>query len=135
MIRVGSTMTLEAWDIKYKGNLDWNHAWGAAPANLIPRYMWGIRPTKTGYREAIIRPQLSSLDHSEISVPTIQGVIHGSYIYGDKIKSYSFLIPANMRATFESVDKTSSITHNGSRSESSTIELSPGEHTIICNLI
>ena len=36
MIRVGSTITLEAWDNKYKPNQDWNHAWGAAPANLIP---------------------------------------------------------------------------------------------------
>src|SRR5207253_8512957 len=27
---VGTTMTLEAWDQKYKPNQDWNHAWGAA---------------------------------------------------------------------------------------------------------
>lgn len=30
MIRVGSTISLEAWDNKYKPNQDWNHAWGAA---------------------------------------------------------------------------------------------------------
>ena len=36
MIRVGSTISLEAWDNKYKPNQDWNHAWGAAPANIIP---------------------------------------------------------------------------------------------------
>ena len=29
MIRVGSTITLEAWDNKFKPNQDWNHAWGA----------------------------------------------------------------------------------------------------------
>lgn len=34
MIRSGSTMTMEAWDMKYKPNSDWNHAWGAAPANM-----------------------------------------------------------------------------------------------------
>ncbi|HLP74017.1 MAG TPA: hypothetical protein VK155_14020, partial [Bacteroidales bacterium] len=27
MIRSGSTITLEAWDMKYKPNSDWNHAW------------------------------------------------------------------------------------------------------------
>jgi hypothetical protein len=31
MIQVGATMTLEAWDVKYKPNSDWNHAWGTAP--------------------------------------------------------------------------------------------------------
>ena len=35
MIRVGSTISLEAWDNKYKPNQDWNHAWGAAPANIL----------------------------------------------------------------------------------------------------
>ena len=33
---VGTTITLEAWDQKYKPNQDWNHAWGAAPANVLP---------------------------------------------------------------------------------------------------
>ena len=44
MIRSGSTISMEAWDLKYKPNSDWNHAWGSAPANIIPGYMWGIRP-------------------------------------------------------------------------------------------
>ena len=39
MIRAGSTITMEAWDDKYKPNQDWNHAWGAVPANIIPRYL------------------------------------------------------------------------------------------------
>src|SRR5439155_19763851 len=44
MLAVGSTITTEAWDEKFKPNLDWNHAWGAAPANIIPRYVLGVRP-------------------------------------------------------------------------------------------
>ena len=28
MIRLGSTITLEAWDNRFKSNQDWNHAWG-----------------------------------------------------------------------------------------------------------
>ena len=36
MVNSGTTITWEAWDQKYKPNQDWNHAWGAAPANLLP---------------------------------------------------------------------------------------------------
>ena len=46
MIRVGSTISLEAWDNKYKPNQDWNHAWGAAPANIIPRRLMGVEPLR-----------------------------------------------------------------------------------------
>ena len=35
MIDVGATITMEAWDAKIKPNLDWNHEWGAAPANIL----------------------------------------------------------------------------------------------------
>ena len=50
MIEVGSTMTLEAWDAKYKPNLTWNHAWGAAPAN-ISRVHPGRPPPRTGLQQ------------------------------------------------------------------------------------
>jgi alpha-L-rhamnosidase len=41
MVESGTTITWEAWDMKYKPNQDWNHAWGAAPANLLPRFILG----------------------------------------------------------------------------------------------
>jgi len=46
--RVGTTIALEAWDMKYKPNLDWNHAWGAAPANVRPlkRTTYNLRHTQ-----------------------------------------------------------------------------------------
>ena len=34
---VGSTITLEAWDNRFKPNQDRDHPWGAEPADLIPR--------------------------------------------------------------------------------------------------
>ena len=40
MIDLGSTMTLEAWDVKYKMNLTWNHAWGARRATSSPASFW-----------------------------------------------------------------------------------------------
>ena len=39
MMKQGATMTMEAWSSEIKPNQDWNHAWGAAPANLLPRFM------------------------------------------------------------------------------------------------
>ena len=49
MIKQGSTISMEAWSNACKPNQDWNHAWGAAPANVIPRRLVGIRPTRVGY--------------------------------------------------------------------------------------
>jgi hypothetical protein len=43
---VGATITLEAWDDRFKPNQDWNHAWSAAPANLIPGRLMGITPAE-----------------------------------------------------------------------------------------
>lgn len=73
MIRVGSTITLEAWDNKYKPNQDWNHAWGAAPANLISRKLMGIEPLAPGFEKIRIKPQPGSLERAEIKHPTIRG--------------------------------------------------------------
>ncbi len=72
---LGSTITLEAWDKKYKPNLDWNHAWGAAPANIIPRRLMGITPEESsaGFRHISIRPQPARLTQGEIQLPTIAG--------------------------------------------------------------
>jgi alpha-L-rhamnosidase len=55
MVESGTTITWEAWDQRYKPNQDWNHAWGAAPANLLPRYVLGVRPLTPGWTRAVIR--------------------------------------------------------------------------------
>jgi hypothetical protein len=75
MMNAGSTITLEAWDIKYKPNLDWNHAWGAAPANIVPRFVLGVRPLTAGFGKILIRPQPGSLEAVEGYVPTVRGTV------------------------------------------------------------
>jgi len=72
---IGSTVTLEAWDIKYKPNLDWNHAWGAAPMNIIPRYMLGVQPLEPGFAKVKIAPQLGPVEHVATTIPTVKGSI------------------------------------------------------------
>ncbi len=100
MIKCGSTITMEAWDTKYKPNSDWNHAWGAAPANIIPGCLWGIAPAEPGFRKAIIRPQLSSLKQSKIKVPTIRGTIIAEFNDNGKSKEYQVTIPGNIKCDF-----------------------------------
>jgi hypothetical protein len=95
---VGSTMTLEAWDARYKPNLDWNHAWGAAPVNIIPRYLMGIEPREAGFRRVRIRPQPGSLRHAELLLPTIRGPIQMKLDSSPERFSLHVVLPANMTA-------------------------------------
>lgn len=101
MIEAGSTMTWEAWDLKYKPNQDWNHAWGAAPANIIPRGLWGIQPKVAGFEVVTIKPQMASLKNSSIVVPTINGQIKATYIRkNDRLTEYVIELPAGMAGEF-----------------------------------
>jgi hypothetical protein len=75
MVESGTTITWEAWDQKYKPNQDWNHAWGAAPANLLPRFVLGVQPLEGGWRRAIIRPCPGDLVSARGKVPTPKGPI------------------------------------------------------------
>ncbi|WP_434036674.1 family 78 glycoside hydrolase catalytic domain [Formosa sp. 4Alg 33] len=115
MIKTGSTMTLEAWDIKYKPNLDWNHAWGTAPGNIITRDLWGIKPTTPGFEDAEIYPQLSNLSFSEIKAPTIKGPITAKYKkIDDHNFKYEIELPKSMNGHFKvPTGNWKSITLNG----------------------
>ncbi len=102
MIKGGSTISWEAWDLRYKPNQDWNHAWGAAPANIVARNMWGIQPLKPGFRVAEIYPQLADLKSSSIVVPTVKGQIKADYKkFSGRLSQYLIDLPANMVAEFK----------------------------------
>ena len=77
--RVGTTIALEAWDNKYKPNQDWNHAWGAAPANILPRKILGIEPLEPGFRKILIWPRAGELKRASGKVPTILGPVSVEY--------------------------------------------------------
>ena len=101
MIKVGSTITMEAWDMKYKPNSDWNHAWGAAPANIISRGLWGIQPKTPGFGLVSIHPQMGNLESSYITVPTIKGPIEAEFKQlGERLSKYTIELPANMAGEF-----------------------------------
>jgi hypothetical protein len=79
MIRVGSTLSLEAWDNKYKPNQDWNHIWGAAAGNIIARKLMGVEPIEPGFKKIRIKPQPATLKQAEINLPSIRGDIHVAF--------------------------------------------------------
>jgi hypothetical protein len=76
---VGTTIALEAWDDRIKPNQDWNHAWGAAPAGIIPTGLMGITPLEPGFKKIQIRPQPGDLSFAQIVVPTIRGRVGVSF--------------------------------------------------------
>ena len=61
--------------MKYKPNQDWNHAWGAAPANLLPRFVLGAEPLVPGWKQVRIRPHPGDLKFAKGKVPTPRGPI------------------------------------------------------------
>ncbi|WP_442482212.1 alpha-L-rhamnosidase-related protein [Aeoliella sp. SH292] len=101
MIRVGSTIALEAWDQEFKPNLDWNHAWGAAPANIIPRYLVGVRPAKPGFEAIDIQPRPGYLEWFEAKVPTIRGAVHVHYRRTAAGYTLKVSVPGNTTAQVE----------------------------------
>ena len=102
MVESGTTITWEAWDQKYKPNQDWNHAWGAAPANLLPRYILGAQALTPGWETARIQPHLGGLKFAEGKVPTPKGPI---LIKLENVPNKPFRldvsVPANMKAQVE----------------------------------
>jgi len=84
--------------LKYKNNLDWNHAWGAAPANLIPRWILGVQPLKPGFEEILISPHPGGLDWARGRVPTIRGTVFVEFLKKNNCFELEVEIPANVKA-------------------------------------
>ena len=92
----GATISAESWNERCKPNLDWTHAWGAAPANIITRCLCGIRPTAPGFAEFIIDPQPGNLEFFK----TVQPTPHGSIKIEYSNKKLHFAVPENTQASF-----------------------------------
>jgi alpha-L-rhamnosidase len=100
MVESGTTITWEAWDQRYKPNQDWNHAWGAAPANLLPRFVLGAQPLAPGWKRALIRPHPGPLTKADGTVPTPLGSISIKWKSADNFK-LTLALPPGMEAHVE----------------------------------
>lgn len=101
MVDSGATITWEAWDMKYKPNLDWNHAWGAAPANILPRYVLGVRPLAPAFSRVLIAPQLGHMEKVAGRVPTIRGAVEVRVVRSSREVEIHVKRPGNMAAQFD----------------------------------
>jgi alpha-L-rhamnosidase len=70
-----ATITMEAWDPALKSNTTFSHAWGTAPANVIPRQVLGVQVTAPGAAQVRVSPQPGPLAWMHGTVPTIRGPV------------------------------------------------------------
>lgn len=73
-----ATITMEAWDPSIKPNTTFSHAWGSAPASVVPREVLGVQVTAPGAAELLVRPRPGPLTWMRGTVPTIRGPVQVS---------------------------------------------------------
>ncbi|MBB5353570.1 hypothetical protein HNR46_003831 [Haloferula luteola] len=98
MVESGTTVTWEAWDQKYKPNQDWNHAWGAAPANLLPRFILGVEPAEPGWSVVRMAPVPCGLNEAKGKVPTPRGPVEVHWKKTGTSYGLKFSLPEGMKA-------------------------------------
>lgn len=141
MIESGSTITWEAWDKAFKPNLDWNHAWGAAPANIIPRKLMGIEPVEPGWNRMRMKPQPGKLKSGVVKIPTIKGTVFAAFEQNDKTFQIDVTIPSGTISDvyIPTSKKTYKLSVNGQPMKSkwkdgfATFELPSGKYEISLN--
>lgn len=73
-----ATVTHEAWDVRYKENIDWNHAWGAAFVNITQRFILGARMLEPRWARWTLSPPADLDESIDATIPTPNGLIHVS---------------------------------------------------------
>ncbi len=94
---LGATIAMEAWDPAIKPNTTFSHAWGSAPANILPRFIAGVEVTAPGAAALRIRPEPAGLGRFAARVPTIRGPVTVELAE----RRLTVAIPANSIATLE----------------------------------
>ncbi|WP_141584557.1 family 78 glycoside hydrolase catalytic domain [Actinomadura sp. WMMA1423] len=83
---LGATIVAEAWDPSLKPNMTFSHAWGSAPANVIPRHVLGVRITAPGAAGIEVRPRPGDLTRVSGRVPTIRGPVSVALDRGERYR-------------------------------------------------
>lgn len=136
---VGTTIALEAWDTRYKPNQDWNHAWGAAPANLIPRWIVGVWPLVPGAGRVGIAPNTGQLTSFDSSVPTVRGTVRIQFSQSNGKDVFLVQLPIGSDGSFTVPKKTGKrariVTHNGKAVPRLSHEKIPLEPVILHRIV
>lgn len=97
MLSCGATIAMEAWDDSFKPNQDWSHPWGAAPGNVVVRYLAGIRPLEQGFKKFIVDPKPGRLRCFKVKTPTPRGAV---ILEMSSPGKFSLTVPAGTTALF-----------------------------------
>ncbi len=97
MIKYGSTITMEAWDKRYKPNLDLNHAWGGAPANIIVRKMMGVAPLTPGAQYIKLHPKIGTLEFASLKTSLITGSVEVECRQTDSTYTLKVKLPGGVK--------------------------------------
>lgn len=96
MLEHGATTCWEMWD----RNTSCCHGWSASPGMMLPAFILGVKPTKPGFKEFEIRPNVLDLKWAEGSVPTPNGIIHIEWKISNGKFIFNVKVPEGERATF-----------------------------------
>ncbi len=75
----GSKITTEGWNEDGMHKMDWNHAWGTSPVNIIARDIVGIKPREAGCETIEFDPHFGNLNKVSARVPLNGGFIDIEY--------------------------------------------------------
>jgi alpha-L-rhamnosidase len=92
-----ATIAMEAWDPALKPNTTFSHAWGTAPANVIPRHVVGIQVIQPGASRIRIAPKPGDLASFNATLPTIRGGVSVSYARHGRVR-LEISLPPNVVA-------------------------------------
>jgi alpha-L-rhamnosidase len=70
----GATQTMEAWSPIVKSNTTFSHPWTSGPANVIARFLLGVRVVEPGGARVEIAPAPASLARASGTVRGLVGV-------------------------------------------------------------
>jgi len=79
------------------GNGTYNHAWSGGALTVLSQYAGGIAPTKPGFEEFSVMPQMGSLKRIDMIVPTQYGDI-SLKLKNEKAFSMDLTVPKGTRA-------------------------------------
>ncbi len=97
MLEKGATVTMEAWDDTLKPNQDWNHAWATSAANIMMRFIAGIRPVEPGFTKFTVDPNFCGLEWLSVKQPTPKGEI---CLTKESDKTIRLTVPENTTAIY-----------------------------------
>lgn len=96
----GCTTLWEGWGIGKAGfgGGSVNHAWSGGTLTLLSQYVAGIRPTKPGFKEFQISPQMGELTSAQVTVDTPYGLIKADLMRkGNKVR-ITLMVPEGTTA-------------------------------------